>query len=388
MLRVAHTGDLHLTDGPRWSDTYRCLDYLVTDGIEQNVALWLVGGDLCGTQVPHRATVEGERNTLAMLFQRMAEHAPVVLIAGNHDYPRDVLIYGRLRAVHPILVTEEPAVFDVSGARIFALPYPHKRHYLRTEGTIDEQHRGVEGDLRALFAQWHDQVLEARAAGMVTLFLGHVTIGGCAIAGGEVMPPGQEIEVSVGDLLTLGCDYSGGSHVHLCQEMAPGIWYAGSPDRSNFGEEDEKGYLIVDCAPGQPPVVHRRLTPARRFVTVDVEWSSEKGPVWIKAPGPEAFRTAEVRCRVTVPEQDAAAAAEQIAALERLLVETRGAHAVKIERRIVPTARVRSDAITTATTTTQKLEAYWDSLNSAAPAVEQRQRCVGKLGDLEREVAS
>ena len=376
MLRLGHTGDLHLTDGPRFDDTLACLYAVADDGRAQGVQLWAVPGDLAGTTVPHRQTTR-ERNALDDWIRTLAETAPVVVIYGNHDAPGDLDRIGKLEGRHAIHLVDRPAVLTVAGARVFCLPYPHKRDWLATTtaADIDGQHREVEGGLRALLDGWATDVAAARVAGQPTIFLGHVSIGGCAVAGGEVLPPGQEIEVSVGDLTALGCDYSGASHIHLCQEMAPGIWYAGSPARSAFGEEDEKGYLIVDVAPGLPPQVHRRLTPARRFVTIEARWADGRWDVAV----PEVAG-AEVRIRATIAEEDAAAA--DMAALDALVVAA-GAHATQPERRIVPTTRVRHAAITAATTPAAQVEAFFDSLGAGGPETDQRARCLAKLAELE-----
>jgi exonuclease SbcD len=399
MLRVLHCGDFHLSEGPRVGDTLRCLEALVDDGIAQGVQLWLVGGDLTGTTVPHRATIL-ERNTLAALFQRMAAHAPVVVTSGNHDAPQDIAIYGRLDAPHPIVVAEAPTCTDVAGARLFLFPYPWKGQWLRGHAglTIEEQDRAVEADLRALLGSWQTEAAEARTASIPTIFLGHVTIAGCAVAGGEVIPAGREITLSTDDLAALGVDYVALSHVHLGQEMAPGIWYAGSPSRSNFGEADQKGHLIVDVLPGQLPQVHRRLTPARRFVTLRARWEIEEGRGWVWDPeGSEAERAAlvdgaEVRVLVTLPEE-----AAETCPTERLAAEltAHGAHAVAIERRVIPQIRQRLDALPGDGTVSgseqflrargagEKLAMLWRVRGDQAPPAEQQTRCLARLAALE-----
>ncbi len=389
MIRILHTGDIHLTEGPRFVETLRCLDALIADGREQGVQLWLVGGDLSGTTVPHRATIL-EQNTLDSRFQRMAETAPVVILYGNHDAPGDLDGYARLAGPHPIHVAETPRSIGVGSALVFCFPYPLKRRWAAPymDRPVAEQDRAVEAELRALLATWTAERREMTATGVPTLFLGHVTIGGCAIAGGEVMPPGQEIELAVDDLVALGCDYTGVSHIHLCQEMraGSGIWYAGSPDRSNFGETDEKGHLIVDVTPGRPPVVHRRLTPARAFITVKVAWRADESGTWAWHRDDAAdvdVAGAEVRVQVEYPEEAAG-----VCPFADLLdtFKAAGAHDVKLQRRMLPTTRVRSEAIATARTTAEKLEALWATLAPEnRPSDEARARLLAKLAELERD---
>src|SRR3990167_6939287 len=119
-MLILHTGDLHLTEGPRFADTMRCLEHVVAVGQERGVALWLVGGDLTGTTVPHVATV-AERNGIAAILQDMAVRAPVVVIQGNHDAPGDLDIYERLGARHPIYKVARPEIVFTGGAAVFRL---------------------------------------------------------------------------------------------------------------------------------------------------------------------------------------------------------------------------------------------------------------------------
>lgn len=61
-----------------------------------------------------------------------------------------------------------------------------------------------------------------------------------------------------------------------------------------------------------------------------------------------------------------------------------GAHSVKVERRILPKVRIRSEAITKAVTLEDQLNAYFDSLQDPPPE-EQRSRVLSKLSELHSE---
>ena len=384
MIRLGDSGDWHLPEGQRFNDVLACLNYVVDDGIAQGVNLWAVKGDLTGVAVPHRSSIL-EMNTLDALFQRMAAHAPVILEYGNHDSPGDLDGYARLAAENPIYVVSEPSVFDVRGARIFALPYQWKRDWLhRISGTtIEEKDRAVEAALTELLQSWIPQRERATAKGMPTLFLAHGTIENAAIAGGEVLPPGHDIAFSIAAIEALGCDYSSASHFHLCQQMTRCIWLPGSPSRSNFGETDEKGYLVVDVEPGRPPIVHRRLTPARRFVTVDASYMLDRGdgrPGW-NWVAPEVDG-AEVRIRTTVPEA-AMATADPDELTDWL--RAAGAVDVKVDPRMIPKQEIRCAAIVEAKTLVDQVVTYWGQPEAPKPVDDaQHLRCSDKLGRLER----
>ncbi len=392
MIRVAHTGDLHLTDGPRFDSTLRCLRYIVGDGIEQRVDLWLVGGDMAGVTVPHKQTPR-ERNALVEVLQGMAEHAPVIVAYGNHDFPGDLDVYAELRARHPIYVADQPEEITVwddaldlgrgAPARVYVLPYPSKRSYLASGGTgegVETQNADYQHGLRTILAEW--RMDREENADVPAILLGHINIGGSRVAGGEVLI-GQEIELHPVDLDTVGFDYVALSHIHLHQQVAEKAWFAGSPDRSNFGEEDEKGYVIAEVEVGQLPKIIRRLTPAQRLTTIRARWSADKG--WTDRSGaplpePAELAGAEVRLVLEIDEDQRSVA--DVAGLEAA-VAAAGADAVKIDRRIQPKVSVRSEAISQAHTLEEKLDAWAASLPEGHVTPERIARLHARLGELQ-----
>jgi len=120
-------------------------------------------------------------------------------------------------------------------------------------------------------------------------------------------------------------------------------------------------------------VFTRRRTPARRLVTAEIRWDGEK---WTQREAVDVAG-AEVRVRIEMREDHA-----QTCPLEEIEAAFAGADAVKLERRILPKTRVRSEAITRAVTTEEKLVAYWDSLGKSAPSAEQRTRALAKYSGL------
>jgi len=383
---IGHTGDFHLADGPRFADTVQCLEWIATDGAGAGVGLWLVGGDLAGTTVPHVASVN-ERAALASIFLRMAMTAPVVIVRGNHDVPQDIDVYGLLGGRHRIDVVGQPGMVVLENCLICCLPYPSKRHAVAggaVKGSFDAQRQAIEAELRTILGGFRVGAADARRAGRPSVGLMHICVGGSIVGGGEVLI-GREIELSPHDLTELGLDAGCLSHIHKAQMMAPGWWYAGSPSAQNFGEQgDRKSYNLITVAPGAAPTCELRFTPARRLVTVDMAWAEQDGKWrWLAdtVPLPESMTDAEVRLRVRVPEAAAATCPVEraVARLHEL-----GAHSVQVDKRILPSERVRSEAIGLARTTAEKVGAYWDSLESGQPDPAQRTRALTCLEKLEQ----
>lgn len=390
-IRIASVGDLHLTEGPRFADTARVLDWIAEDGAARGVHLWLVGGDLVGTHdVPHVATVR-ERDFLDRWFQRLAETAPVVILYGNHDVAADMVGYGRLEAPHTIRVVTELEVVtlrldplnpdDASVATIFCVPYQHKTNLLAApSGTIREQNQDASDLLRAQLATW----TSVPSTGP-RIYFGHHNVRGARLSGDEILA-NKEVEVTSEDLDAFGADFCSLHHIHLHQQVGRRAWYAGSPSAQSFGESDEKGYVVAELAAGAEPIIDRRVTPARRLVTVKARWM-QIGGEWRWLADHDADLAAmpdgaEVRLAVEVPED--ASESCPIEALQAQFADQ--GHCVVVERRITPRNRVRSEAIQSARTDAERLEAWWETLDNAPDAAE-RERLLARLAVLTSEVA-
>jgi len=423
-MRIGHSGDWHTTVGPRWETQLLVLGYVADDGMRQGVHLWTVGGDLAGTTVPHKAE-PAERNANARTLQMMAAHAPVVVIEGNHEYPGDLEIYGRLAGRYPIHAVTQPDVLELDTAagpvRVYCLPYPSKRWLVGagSGGAVADQKVEMETHLRTLLTAWRLDAADWRARGVPTVLLFHGNVGGSVTGGGEVML-GREIELAPHDLDELGVDVALCSHIHKFQQVGVRGWFAGSPTAQNHGEPDVKGYLLADVVAGQPPVVTFRPTPARRLLTVDVDL--HPGPSLIEqldAGGDrwQGIAGAEVRVRARYHEEEADSV-PSTALLTSWAIDSCGAAAVVVERTPIPRTRSRltgvqvavagdgdtppamgagddtlrtpppatvdaSVAWSTAGDPAEKLRLFWQLLGARAPDAGQQARCLRKLETLQ-----
>ena len=173
--KVVHSGDIHLEEDRYFEDTAQCLEWLVEDGIGAGADLFVINGDL----TTYKATIK-ERNLWIDMLIRMAEHAPVILVAGNHgcELDRDLYVYSRSRSKHIIHLFEEPGLIEVGAMGIAAFPYPRKADFLSASR---------EGTLRNTFIQqldefnrWFHEHLDR-----FRLFLGHFGVTGARVSGGS-----------------------------------------------------------------------------------------------------------------------------------------------------------------------------------------------------------
>ena len=96
-LRIAQTGDLHLEEDRYFADTAQCLEWFVADAIRRNTNLFVVNGDL----TTYKATIK-ERNVWVDMLIQMANHAPGLLVAGNHGAELDGDLIRNVHGLHRI----------------------------------------------------------------------------------------------------------------------------------------------------------------------------------------------------------------------------------------------------------------------------------------------
>lgn len=377
---LLHTSDLHLTEGSRrFPEHLGIFDAIVDEGIARQVSAWCVPGDYFGTKVPYRSTIV-ERNALAMRLRRMADYAPVFGCYGNHDFPGDLDIFELIEGRHPIIMASRPLVQTVGDFRVYFLPYPSKRWVMADGGIatrIDDQNAMMVDGLRQVLAAWRSDAEHAREMGLVPIGIMHVNIGGSHTAGGEVLI-GQEIELAPHDLDELGLSYIALGHIHKAQRMATAAYYSGNPWGENFGEPGTKSFQVASVDEGGLAFLEVVPTSSRPVVTLTAVYDHDTGHV--RLPEHPSVVNADVRVKVAIP-QEVWATCD----VDRLRMDLPDAASVDIRRTMIPTERVRCEAIRTATTTAERLRAWFTSLGDDAPETARQDRALAKLAMLEAE---
>jgi len=264
-VKILHTSDWHVGKrirGRDRSEEHRSvLAELVTIAAGAEVQLVVVAGDVFDTSAP---TPVAEQIAWRGLLD-LAEVAPVLVIAGNHDNPARLDAVAPLLEMGRIIACSQPfppdrggvVSYDDLGIKVAMLPFVSQRGVVRAEqimGSDPDQHAGVYEDRikRLIGALTADMTTD-----MVNLLVGHLTVHGAQEGGGERQAHifGYAVPASVfpGHLshVALG-------HLHRQQKVPHGgsVWYSGSPLQLDFGEvEDRKGALLVEAAPGLPSKV-------------------------------------------------------------------------------------------------------------------------------------
>lgn len=278
-MKLLHTADWHVgrtIRGRSRDDEHRqVLAEIAAIGRDERVDLILVAGDIFDTAAPSPASEEIVYRGLLDL----AEIAPVVIVAGNHDNP------ARLRAVAPLLslgrVTVGATIArpDDGGVMylpdlavgIAMVPFIGKRGIVRVEQILrlDQAERIGE------YAERVGDILEALTTGMapdsVNLVISHLMVAGGVPGGGE--RTAHLFDYSVPALSFPGhLSYVALGHLHRAQKVPAPVpmWYSGSPLQLDFGEgEDRKAVVLVEAEPGLPVTVRtKELSGGRRLRTL------------------------------------------------------------------------------------------------------------------------
>lgn len=352
MTRLAFTADLHCDDfgstidpatglNARWIDTVEMVRWIARDAAARGCEALIVGGDFTEQRHPAPWRVAQIREALdEYLGER--DGGLIFLLRGNHDGIRAG------RSIVDLLSPEtdpswagasEPWVGQVGDTAVALLPYLD-RHNIRA---IEGFEQLPEGDVAAALGEAYLTI--ARGLYVQSLeqpgLAGHTTsrilVVHQALAGGLMSDSqaaflgDQGLIVDTRALAAIGFDaiLAGHFHKHQVLSTAPLVAYAGSPYRTDFGEEHQaKGYLVIDVEPGKTTMEFVE-TPARRFVTVDAEhWPQAPGD--IGGPASDFLEGAIVRV-LNVPPED------NVADVRRTL-EDLGAFEVQ-EIRVKPTSR-------------------------------------------------
>jgi exonuclease SbcD len=265
VMRLLHTSDWHLGRSFHREDLLGAqaafVDHLVETVRSEGVDCVLISGDVYDRALP---AVDAVRLCNEALV-RLSKLTRVVLIAGNHDSARRLGFGSELMDASGVHVRTDPATVGepivVEDAAIYGIPYLEPE-LVRHPWELDERSHAA-----ALTEAMRRVRADAERRGEATVVLSHAFV-----TGGEASD--SERDISVGGAANVpasvfaGIDYAALGHLHGNQEMAEGVWYAGSPLAYSFSEEKQrKGSLLVDVRPGGAPTVEFVEAPVPRRVS-------------------------------------------------------------------------------------------------------------------------
>ena len=340
-MRLLHVSDWHLgaTLGriPRDPDLRTVIDEMVAIASDVRPHLILHTGDLFDSARP---PVESMRLGFSGL-RRLAEHAPVVVVAGNHDSSplfrlfNDILEAqeggSRIKFVADVKRPEDGGLLEFPGEgdeviRLAALPFLHPNALAPALRTAPERWTGKYADgvrtLQTMLARGLEVGFDPRRH--IHLYAAHLHVGGAVLARSErVVHVSQDYALDAESLPPVS--YAAFGHIHKPQKL-PGLVpgrYAGSPIQLDYGElGEQKVAVIVEARPGQAAKIDPRpLTGGRPLVrlegTIDelaVEASKYQGPsiLAVTVLSDEALNDPAARVSELFPDADLYSVAARI----------------------------------------------------------------------------
>ena len=278
-IRVLHFADVHIgmenygrTDpatgvSSRVSDFLQRLDDMIGFARDGDVDLVIFAGDAFRSRSPNQ-TYQRE---FAGRVRQLSQLAPTVLLVGNHDVPQNlskastIEIYDTL-GVPNIWVAQEYEVRRVTTKRgdvlVGAAPYPIRTRLLEETNTrrmtISEQDAELQRILHERLAALSEDADALADADTPRLLTGHFSVSGARWGSERSVMLGWDTVVDLKVLADPRWDYVALGHVHRHQNLtaervdAPPVVYSGSPERIDFGEENDiKGFCWVELERGR-----------------------------------------------------------------------------------------------------------------------------------------
>lgn len=246
--------------------------------------------------------------------------------------------------------------------------------------------------LQEAFAQKLDEFNQQfdRNPGRYKLFFGHFGVAGARVSSGQPLV-GRCAEYSLEPLLNLRAQYVGLSHIHLRQQLAPRIWYAGSLSRCDYSEVEDKGYnrvtlSVPEVRPDASDLeVEFRISPTRRMVELRAIYQDGA----LQLPDNvdiNDLRDARVKVVVRVPKgPDCRLSHMQQENLRERLLTFRPAE-LKVKTEHDPDVPAEPAPIAAARSAEEKLRAYWAL--KGIPTEDRQGRLLAKLAEVEETVLS
>lgn len=384
-MKVLHTADLHFGIKPdSLEEVVTTSDHILSVAEQELPDIAILAGDTVDEHMGAIRLDSATARAAISFVSRMAEICPVVIIRGTKSHDRESpYIFSHLHGRYPIHVATEiqqvawvpvsNAFLPLADALEYGDPFTAvltlvpsiDKSYLMShfDGSIKSgnlQTRELLHDLFAGLGLVNDTILH-----VPRILVTHGMVTGAQFSTGQVAV-GEDLEFGTNDLLQAKCDYYALGHVHKFQRFPGNICYSGSPGRLNFGETEEKGFLMVEFDGQTIQEIKFHPTPARRFALHSVEWG-EDGKSAILAEADKCAAScqgADVRFRYTIPE-------EEKHQVDRDQLSSRfleaGARRVKIEATIIPKQRTRAAGISRVTTLPEKVRLWGSTTGTTIP---------------------
>ena len=325
MIKILHTGDIHLGDlaGPtkdgqnlRRADTIRCMQEVYYRAFLEEPDVTIIAGDLFNrSRVWADTALEDVNDALEKFIIPLCKCSDaVVLLFGtmNHDNPRAFeLIKRATQDLKNLHIYTEPKVEEITTSngpvQIVAVPgFDKARLRLFCPGVDKEtENRNATALINDIMLGLSTELDKSKPSVLVA----HYTVSGSEADNGSTFLAGQDVVVLPATIDAMGVDLACFGHIHkpqrlVCQTPA---FYCGSVNQLTFNDEGTEHGFYIHTIDGQVSSEFA-VTPERKHFTLRL--SPEDVSAFITggvAPTPDGISDAVVRVRYScTAEQDKA----------------------------------------------------------------------------------
>lgn len=279
MTKIAAFADCHIGSygrkidertglNARFLDTSRSLQFVLQDARMHGVDEILFAGDM----------FRGAKPNPTELFAVIENYGDpeMTMIPGNHDLPRSAGEESPIKVIGQMIGWDyygRPQIITTPWRyQVAVLPYPNKSWLAASmPGYADLSPQRAD----AMVGAHVESILRGLAAelepGLPSILLAHISID-CAELGSEQgIMAGRDITIPL-HAIPERFDFAVLGHIHKPQDFAaqgrPNVFYCGSTERIDFGEQDEqKSYVVLDL---ESKTWERVPIPCRKYCTFRV----------------------------------------------------------------------------------------------------------------------
>ena len=391
-IRLLHFADAHIdianygrhdseTGLPmRVMDFLRALDQIIDAAIDEQVDLVIFAGDAYKDRNPQPTFQRAWGQRMMRLSQA---GIPTLLLVGNHDLAP---ASGRAHTLHEFSTLSVPHIHvadrielwtpDRLGlpVQIITVPWVSRSRLIAREDSAGKTVEEVYQQIEDVVSRRVTQFIERADPEIPLILTAHASVRGAKYGSERAVMLGHELVLSGGLVNHQNLDYVALGHIHKPQALSakdshPPIVYPGSIERIDFGEKEDKCFVLAEVGKGDTHWEFRKLQ-TRRFIDPDpitplTDHFMED--ILSQLPAAEDVADAICRVRLSFPRDD-----EPLLDERAILEHFKTAFDVKIQKHYQTSKRSRlGDAAgVEAMAPLELLETYWLSEEMASEEIE------------------
>jgi DNA repair protein SbcD/Mre11 len=289
-MKILHFADAHIdmaqqgrrdpvTGLPlRVMDFLKALDTIVDAAIAEQVDLVIFAGDAYKDRAP-APTFQREWGRRIMRLSQAG--IPTVLLVGNHDLSpatgraHALQEFETLRVPHIHVISKPcllgPAELEDLPLQIMGLPWISRSSFMAARELSGTKPTEVFAEIEDSVTELIKSFWERIDPSLPVILTAHTSIQGAIYGGERMVMLGNDLVLSGSLVRDPRLSYAALGHIHKAQDLnegsQPPVIYPGSIERVDFGEaKDDKYYVLVEVAMGQPTRVEWRKLAGRRFI--------------------------------------------------------------------------------------------------------------------------